>query len=77
MFGGVDVVLGPRGGCLSGIEHVSTGHSHEQWGDGESHGAIPERLCRLVVIVYDNAVLGVNLQQNIGLEKSQNIGDIG
>ena len=41
MLGGVDVVLGPRGGCLSGIEHVSTGHSHEQWGDGESHGAIP------------------------------------
>ena len=54
MLGGVDVVLGPRGGCLSGIEHVSTGHSHEQWGDGESHGAIPARLCRLVVIVYDN-----------------------
>ena len=41
VLGGVDVVLGPRGGCLSGIEHVSTGHSHEQWGDGESHGAIP------------------------------------
>ena len=41
VLGGVDVVLGPRGGRLSVKEHVSTGHSHEQWGDGGSHGAIP------------------------------------
>ena len=30
-----------------------------------------------IVRPYGEPVLGVNLQQNIGLEKSQNIGDIG